>query len=112
MGSTLYIAPEMLLNEGVYDQQADCWSLGVCSFMLLCGAPPFWDGSFQGTMELVKKGEFAYPAGKKEVLSSLAVFPQTGPVGVPDQNVAAKIIIGKERRRPHAWEGCNSKSHK
>lgn len=98
VGSTLYIAPEMLLNEGVYDQQADCWALGVCSYMLLCGTPPFWDGSFEGTMELVKKGVFSYPAGKQEQLSDLAVgFIEALLVVNPRERLTSKAAQG------HPW---------
>jgi serine/threonine protein kinase len=39
-GTTPYMAPEMLAKEG-YDVAADMWSLGVLSFLALCGYFPF-----------------------------------------------------------------------
>ena len=37
-----YMAPEVLAKSQVYDcRKADVWSLGICLFMSLVGAPPF-----------------------------------------------------------------------
>ena len=59
----------MLLGDGAFDQQADCWSLGVITFMLLCGSPPFYGGSFEGTTALIKVGTYTIPEAKEKILS-------------------------------------------
>ena len=41
-GSPLYAAPEILKNEH-YGTAVDIWSLGVVTYLLLCGFPPFFD---------------------------------------------------------------------
>lgn len=41
-GTPDYTSPEMLLNEGV-NLASDWWALGVLTFELLTGAPPFTD---------------------------------------------------------------------
>ena len=41
-GTISYVAPEVLL-ENPYDKSADMWSLGILTYLLLCGCLPFDD---------------------------------------------------------------------
>lgn len=47
LGSPLYMAPE-LCREDKYDNKVDVWAIGVISFVLLTGTPPFYDKSGRG----------------------------------------------------------------
>lgn len=45
VGSSSYCAPEVVISAGAgtsYTCQCDLWSLGVLSYVMLCGKPPFW----------------------------------------------------------------------
>ena len=46
VGTQFYIAPEMITNDETYDERCDMWSLGVITFMCICGRPPFWGKDF------------------------------------------------------------------
>lgn len=40
-GTPHYIAPEIVRRGTYYGQRADCWSLGVLLYIMLCGKFPF-----------------------------------------------------------------------
>lgn len=59
-GTPNYVAPEVL-NQQPYGKEVDIWSLGVISYILLCGFPPFYNEDTPTLYRQIRKGEFSFP---------------------------------------------------
>jgi len=61
-GTPIYVAPEVLSGEA-YEKEVDMWSIGVITYILLCGFPPFFDdGSNMAQLfDQILNGEYDYP---------------------------------------------------
>lgn len=48
VGTSVYAAPEVLGARGdqCYTSSCDLWSLGVLTYVMICGKPPFWGNHF------------------------------------------------------------------
>ncbi|KAM9958326.1 hypothetical protein ACTFIW_001188 [Dictyostelium discoideum] len=63
-GTPQYVAPEILTKgerEG-YGKSVDLWSIGVITYILLCGFPPFGDPQTKDFFEKIKNGGFSFPS--------------------------------------------------
>ena len=58
VGTPLYNAPEVL--EGKYNLKCDLWSMGVVTFMLLSGQPPFNGKDTKELDNRIKANDFNY----------------------------------------------------
>ncbi|KAK5637877.1 hypothetical protein RI129_000115 [Pyrocoelia pectoralis] len=56
-GTPGYVAPEVLAQKP-YGKAVDVWSIGVISYILLCGYPPFYDENDANLFAQILKGEF------------------------------------------------------
>ena len=65
VGTAMYVAPEVIAKS--YDSKCDIWSLGVMTFILVSGYPPFTGEDDHEILEKVKKGKYDFddPAWEK-----------------------------------------------
>ena len=64
------IAPEVLNRK--YDKGCDIWSIGVISYILLCGYPPFYGDSDSQIFDSVRAGKFDFPSPEWDSISDAA----------------------------------------
>ncbi|XP_072984504.1 calcium-dependent protein kinase 18-like [Typha latifolia] len=55
VGSAYYVAPEVLRRKS--GPESDAWSIGVITYILLCGRRPFWDKTEDGIFKEVLKNK-------------------------------------------------------
>lgn len=70
-GTPGYVAPEVLAQKP-YGKAIDVWSIGVISYILLCGYPPFYDENDVNLFAQILKGEFEFDAPYWDEISDSA----------------------------------------
>ena len=59
LGTPYYVSPEVL--DGNYDKRCDLWSLGVMTYMLVCGYPPFNGRNDAEVFYKIRCCDYAFP---------------------------------------------------
>uniref|UniRef100_A0A665TXV6 Calcium/calmodulin-dependent protein kinase IGb n=1 Tax=Echeneis naucrates TaxID=173247 RepID=A0A665TXV6_ECHNA len=58
-GTPGYVAPEVLAQKP-YSKAVDCWSIGVITYILLCGYPPFYEDSETRLFSKIMKAQYEF----------------------------------------------------
>lgn len=105
-GTPGYVAPEVLAQKP-YGKAVDVWSIGVISYILLCGYPPFYDENDANLFAQILKGEFEFDSPYWDEISDSAkdFIRQMMCVNV-DKRFSCKQALG------HPWISGNAASNK
>jgi len=101
-GTPGYVAPEVLTAQG-YDKEVDMWSIGVITYILLCGFPPFYNENLPELFEQILKAEYDFPEeywkdiseGGKDFIRKLLVVD-------PSKRLTSKQALN------HSWLAGNA----
>ena len=70
LGTPYYVSPEVL--EGKYDKRCDLWAIGVMTYMLLSGKPPFDGRNEVDVFNKIRCCNYDFPAADWASISESA----------------------------------------
>jgi len=101
-GTPGYVAPEVLNATG-YDKEVDMWSIGVITYILLCGFPPFYNDSLPELFEQIMKADYDFPEDYwKDISEDAKDFIRKLLVVDPKKRLSAKDAL------KHRWLAGNA----
>lgn len=91
-GTMDYLSPE-LIKSREYDNKVDVWALGVLTYELLVGTPPFLEDSKEMTYKRIKRRDLKFPdhisSQARDIISKLLEYEPN-----------ARIALGDVKKHP------------
>ncbi|TMW66403.1 hypothetical protein Poli38472_004168 [Pythium oligandrum] len=85
VGTPYYIAPEVLGRH--YDKSCDLWSIGVITYILLCGYPPFYGDTDPEIFASVRAGRYDFDS------------PEWADVSAEAKDLISKLLLVDASKR-------------
>ncbi|KAG2655692.1 hypothetical protein PVAP13_1KG031400 [Panicum virgatum] len=100
VGSAYYVAPEVLKRRS--GLESDVWSIGVITYILLCGRRPFWDKTEDGIFKEVLRNK---PDFRKRPWSSISPGAKDFVKRLLVKNPRARLTAAQALSHPWVREG-------
>jgi calcium/calmodulin-dependent protein kinase I len=88
-GTPGYVAPE-ILEARPYGKEVDIWSIGIITYILLCGYPPFHHENHNQLFKMIKKGRFEFDS------------PYWDEVSEDAKDLISKMLVVDPKQRENA----------
>ncbi|XP_066526905.1 calcium/calmodulin-dependent protein kinase type 1D-like [Hoplias malabaricus] len=112
-GTPGYVAPEVLAQKP-YSKAVDCWSIGVITYILLCGYPPFYEETETRLFSKIMKAQYEFDSPFWDEISESAKdfirnMMQKNPKlrYTTDQALRHPWIIGKTARSQDIYQSVS-----
>ncbi|KAL0928226.1 hypothetical protein M5K25_000098 [Dendrobium thyrsiflorum] len=104
VGSAYYVAPEVLKRKS--GPESDVWSIGVITYILLCGRRPFWDKTEDGIFREVLKNK---PDFKKKPWPSISTSAKDFVQKLLVKDPRTRLTAAQALSHPWVREGGDAK---
>jgi len=96
LGTPYYISPEIL--QGKYDKGCDMWSIGVITFVLLTGEPPFYGRNAAELFKKIKTCDFDFV---QPIWKTTSKEAEKFICGLIEPNMGKRMTV--EQALSHPW---------
>jgi serine/threonine protein kinase len=101
-----YVAPEVLKNVP-HDERVDMWSIGVITFVLLVGYPPFLDDDQNKLFQKIRNGDYTFDSKDWKHISNEA---KQFVIGLLQTDPKERLLIPEALRSPWIRQDPNQLS--
>ncbi|KAJ0707480.1 putative protein kinase CAMK-CDPK family [Helianthus annuus] len=103
VGSAYYVAPEVLRRKS--GPESDVWSIGVITYILLCGRRPFWDKTEDGIFKEVLRNK---PDFRRKPWPSISTSAKDFVRKLLVKDPRARLTAAQALSHPWVREGGNA----
>ncbi|KAG9443050.1 hypothetical protein H6P81_018904 [Aristolochia fimbriata] len=103
VGSAYYVAPEVLKRKS--GPESDVWSIGVITYILLCGRRPFWDKTEDGIFKEVLRNK---PDFRRKPWPSISIGAKDFVKKLLVKDPRARLTAAQALSHPWVREGGNA----